>query len=62
MASSRLASVGIEVPVPTHGEPAAHHLFDLLAERDGDGAHSHYNAIVRRLVSFLRAAEHARAS
>ncbi len=32
-------------------------LYDLLHEADPDAAHSRYNALVRRLVSFERAAE-----
>jgi hypothetical protein len=31
-------------------------LYNLLAERYGDAAHSKYNALLRRLVSFERAA------
>lgn len=32
-------------------------LYELLAETDADSAHSRYNALIRRLVSFERAAE-----
>ena len=32
----------------------------LLAERDGAAAHSHYNALLRRVTSFRRAAQCAR--
>ena len=35
-------------------------LYALLAERDGAAAHSQYNASVRRVVSFRRAAQCAR--
>lgn len=42
-------------------EPAAHRLYQLLNSELGDGAHSRYNAILRRVVSFARAADHARA-
>jgi hypothetical protein len=31
-------------------------LFDRLEETHGDGAHSRYNALIRRMVSFARAA------
>lgn len=50
----RLATLGIEVrrPVPT---PELR-LYALLAREDADAAHSRYNALVRRLVSFERAA------
>jgi hypothetical protein len=50
----RLRPLGIRVanPVPD----AEHRLYRLLAGRHGDAAHSRYNALVRRLVSFERAA------
>ena len=35
-------------------------LYALLAERDGAAAHSQYNALVRRVVSFRHAAQCAR--
>jgi hypothetical protein len=35
---------------------AEQRLYELLAERHGDAAQSRYNALVRRLVSFERAA------
>ena len=35
-------------------------LYDSLARDDSDAAHSRYNALIRRLVSFERAAECAR--
>lgn len=55
MGASRLGALGIELPSPI---PAAEHrLYASLAEEDPDSAHSRYNALVRRLVSFERAAE-----
>lgn len=42
-------------------EPAAHRLYRLLNDELGDAAHSRYNAILRRVASFARAADHARA-
>lgn len=50
----RLRSLGFEVP--TTLDDAEHGLFDLLAESDPDAAHGRYNALIRRLVSFERAA------
>lgn len=32
-------------------------LYGLLAARDGDAAHGRYNALVRRVVSYRRAAQ-----
>ncbi len=48
----RLRQLGVTVP-PTVDE-ADHRLWELLAEDDVDSAHSRYNALVRRLVSFER--------
>ncbi len=50
----RLRSAGIEIPASI-AEPE-HKLYLRLAQEKGDGAHSAYNALVRRLVSFERAA------
>jgi hypothetical protein len=43
-------------PVPEVAEPERR-LYELLAREDADSAHGRYNALVRRLVSFERAAE-----
>ena len=51
----RLRELGIEVPDGS-GLPE-HRLYDLIARDDPDSAHSRYNALIRRLVSFERAAE-----
>jgi hypothetical protein len=50
----RLRAVGVTVPAAISSPE--HKLYALLAEREGDGAHSAYNALIRRLVSFERAA------
>jgi hypothetical protein len=51
----RLRQLGLPVPdrLPTTPE---HRLYDLLVEDDVDAAHSRYNSLIRRLVSFERAA------
>jgi hypothetical protein len=54
----RLRRLGFDVASP-FDEPEER-LYLLLARDDADGAHSRYNALVRRLVSFERAAESAR--
>jgi hypothetical protein len=51
----RLRSVGASMPAPIASPE--HKLYALLAREHGDGAHSAYNALIRRLVSFERAAE-----
>ena len=50
----RLRQIGLELAEPM--ADAEHRLYELLARDDPDGAHSGYNALVRRLVSFERAA------
>jgi len=50
----RLRSVGIELSMPIASPE--HKLYALLASEKGDAAHSAYNALIRRLVSFERAA------
>ncbi|MBX3282969.1 MAG: hypothetical protein KF756_10880 [Acidobacteria bacterium] len=52
----RLREAGILVPQNTFATPE-HRLYALLYKSDGDGAHSKYNSLIRRLVSFERAAE-----
>jgi hypothetical protein len=54
----RLRGLGFDIPSPF--EDAEERLYLHLAREDADGAHSQYNALVRRLVSFERAAESAR--
>lgn len=50
----RLGRLGYQVPIL---ESPEHRLYLLLARIHGDAAHGVYNALVRRLVSFERAAE-----
>lgn len=57
MAAPRLRALGYHVPAGG-GEQPSHRLYELLAQADR-GAHSRYNALVARMVSFARAAEHA---
>ncbi len=55
--SPRLKRLGFELPDHLPQNPG-HRLYDLLAKTDEDSAHSRYNALIRRLVSYERAAEH----
>ena len=57
MAAPRLRALGFEVPVGG-GERPSHRLYEMLSD-SGQGAHSRYNALIARMVSFARAAEHA---
>ena len=55
MAATRLRGLGIPLPETMLSSPEIK-LYQLLASRHGDGAHSKYNAWRRRLSSFLRSA------
>jgi hypothetical protein len=50
----RLRRLGLDVP--TSLASPEHRLYELLRAEHGDAAHARYNALVRRLVSFERAA------
>jgi hypothetical protein len=54
--SPRLRRLGLELPDQLPPNPERR-LYDLLAQADQDSAHSRYNAYIRRLVSYERAAE-----
>ncbi len=54
----RLLRLGFDVPA--HFDRPEQRLYEALAADEPDTAHSRYNALVRRLVSFERAAECAR--
>jgi hypothetical protein len=56
--SPRLSRLGLDVAPPF--PDAEERLYLMLAHDDPEGAHSRYNGLVRRLVSFERAAESAR--
>jgi len=50
----KLRSLGVDVPDNLPSNPE-HRLYDLLSATGIDSAHSKYNALIRRLVSFERA-------
>lgn len=52
----RLRRLGLPV-LPTFQLLVEHRLYQHLARVDPDSAHSRYNALIRTLVSFERAAE-----
>jgi hypothetical protein len=54
----RLAGLGIAVDNPFPSPE--HRLYALLSAEEPASAHSRYNALIRRLVSYERAAECAR--
>lgn len=55
MAPSRLRDAGVDMPAALPNPEIR--LYELLREEHGDDAHGRYNAMVRQLVSFARAAE-----
>jgi hypothetical protein len=55
----RLRMLGLEVPENVISLPEQR-LYQRLSSDDPDVAHSRYNALIRRLISFERAAECAR--
>jgi hypothetical protein len=54
--SPPLRRLGIELP-DTLPENPEDHLYELLAKDEPDSAHSRYNALIRRLVSYEHATE-----
>src|SRR5262245_48412101 len=54
--SPRLRALDIPVPVGKSSNPEKK-LMGRLSRSNSDSAHSRYNALIRRLVSFERAAE-----
>ena len=54
----RLERLGYRIVSPI--ESPEDRLYERLAAEDSDSAHSRYNALIRRLVSFERAAESIR--
>jgi hypothetical protein len=52
----RLRRIGVDVPASLPRDPD-HRLYELLEERDAEGAYGRYNALLRTLSSFARAAE-----
>jgi len=52
----RLRTLGLDLPDKLPANPE-HRLYELLARDDSDSAHSRYNAYLRKLVSYERAAE-----
>lgn len=59
MAAPRLRAAGVDIPPQASLTWPSHHLYALLAASDPASAHSRYNALVGRIVSFARAAERA---
>jgi hypothetical protein len=52
----RLRRLGMDIPDSLPADPD-HRLYELLEARDGEAAYGRYNALLRTLSSFARAAE-----
>lgn len=61
IAAPRLIALGIEVPPGAAGGSLELRLYELLRRESPRDAYTRYNALLRRLVSFERAAEQRRA-
>ena|SRR6266699_495993 len=57
IAAPRLRSLGLEIPDRPSPVPYEHVLYERLEERLGTAAHSHYNSLIRLIVSYARALE-----
>jgi hypothetical protein len=57
IAAPRLRRLGLDIPDRHFPRPCEHCLYARLEERLGTAAHSLYNSLIRRMVSFARAAE-----
>jgi len=52
----RLKRIGLDIPSPTFLSPERR-LYSILNREGPNSAHSRYNALIRRLVSYERAAK-----
>lgn len=57
IAAPRLRRLGIAVPEPGFSGPYEHKLYERLDQRLGTAAHSYYNSLIRRIVSYASALE-----
>jgi hypothetical protein len=60
IAAPRLRRLGIQIPDPPCPRPYEHQLYARLDERLGAAAHSYYNSLIRRIVSYARCLERER--
>ncbi|HTL55704.1 MAG TPA: hypothetical protein VL361_08490 [Candidatus Limnocylindrales bacterium] len=57
IAAPRLRRLGLAIPEIEIDRPFEHELYDRLERRLGTAAHSHYNSLIRRIVSYAHALE-----
>jgi hypothetical protein len=57
IAAPRLERLGIQIPAMDLPKPYEHELYARLEQRLGAAAHSYYNSLIRRIVSYTHALE-----
>ena len=57
IAAPRLRRLGINIPDRPFPRPCEHQLYARLDQRLGTAAHSYYNSLIRRIVSYAHALE-----
>ena len=57
VAGPSLRSLGIDIPERACARPHHHLLYEKIEERLGEEAHSYYNSLIRRIVSYAHALE-----
>ena len=57
IAAPRLRRLGMQIPDQPVPQPCEHLLYARLEERLGTATHSHYNSLIRRIVSYARSLE-----
>ena len=57
IAGPRLKRLGLSIPDRPSLKPYEHKLYEHLEERLGTAAHSYYNSLIRRIVSYARSLE-----
>lgn len=60
IAAPRLRALGLKIPDRSADTPFEHQLYSQLEERFGAAAHSQYNSLIRRIVSFARSLDRER--
>lgn len=56
-AGPSLRNVGLDIPELASERPFHHLLYERLEDRLGNDAHSYYNSLIRRIVSYTHALE-----
>jgi hypothetical protein len=58
IAAPRLRRLGIDIPERPFPRPFEHELYARLNQRLGTAAHSYYNSLIRRILSYANALDH----